>query len=82
MKPLLAANPVAQMKRPIAFSNLTDSADKIDKKGGFKSVVSCGLNGFDPEKFEKCLDSWTGLVDEHPEAASTFFMFLWASKEG
>ncbi|KAH6715691.1 hypothetical protein BKA61DRAFT_547409 [Leptodontidium sp. MPI-SDFR-AT-0119] len=82
MKPLLAANPVAQMKRHTAFSNLTDAADKIDKKGGFKSVVSCGLKGFDPRKFEKCLDSWTGLVDEHPEAASTFFMFLWASKEG
>ncbi|KAG4439066.1 hypothetical protein IFR05_005457 [Cadophora sp. M221] len=82
MKPLLAIHPVAQIKRPIAFSNLTDAADNIDKKGGLKSVVSCGLKGFDPEKFEKCLDAWTGLVEGHPEAASTFFMFLWASKDG
>ncbi|KAH7386573.1 hypothetical protein BKA64DRAFT_646120 [Cadophora sp. MPI-SDFR-AT-0126] len=81
MKPLLDINPVAQMKRPIEFSNLTDAADKIDKKGGFKSNVSCGLKTFEPENLEDALSAWTGLVDGHPDAVSTFFMFTWASKE-
>jgi len=81
MKPLLDVNPVAQMKRPIDFSNLTDSADKIDKKGGLKSNVSCGLKTFKPEYIENALAAWIKLVDEHPDAASTFFMFIWASKE-
>ncbi|KAH7317941.1 hypothetical protein BKA65DRAFT_609543 [Rhexocercosporidium sp. MPI-PUGE-AT-0058] len=81
MKPLLAVNPIAEMKRQTAFSNLTDAADRIDKKGGFKLIVTCGLKGFDPEKFEKCLDAWTGLLNGHPEAASTFFMWPSAPDE-
>ncbi|KAK0111780.1 hypothetical protein ONS96_001049 [Cadophora gregata f. sp. sojae] len=82
MQLLTSINPVAQMKRAIEFSNLTDSADKIDKKGGFKSNISCGLKTFEPEVLQNALASWTGLVDGHPDAASTFFMFIWASKEG
>lgn len=81
MKPLLDVNPVAQMKRPVEFSNLTDSTDKIDKKGGFKSNVSCGLKTFKPEYLENALAAWMRLVDGHSDAASTFFMFIWASKE-
>ena len=81
MKPLLDANPVAQMKRPIEFSNLTDSADKIDKKGGYKSNVSCGLKTFKPEYLQNALAAWMRLVDGYSDAASTFFMFIWASRE-
>lgn len=81
MGPLLAINPVNQIKKTIPFASLTDSAETLMKKGGLKGVVSCGLQTFEASMFERCLEAWTRLVEGHPDAVSSFFMFIWASTE-
>ncbi|KAL2065229.1 hypothetical protein VTL71DRAFT_2898 [Oculimacula yallundae] len=82
MQPILSIGPVAQIKKSIEFADITDAADRIDKKGGLKSIVSCGMQSFDPVMLEKSLDAWVRLVDAHPGAKDTFFILSWSSTEG
>jgi hypothetical protein len=43
MGPLLDAKPVKQIKDTVSFANFTDSADELNKPGGVKSQISCGM---------------------------------------
>ena len=73
--PLLALNPVQKITKTIGFVNITDAAEALNKQKGFKTQISCGMQKFDGNILEKGLESWTKLVDEHPNASSSFFMY-------
>ena len=77
MAPILAANPVQQIKKSIGFSNITDTADATNAKTGFKSQISCGLQIFKASQFERALHSWTKLVEECPGASGSLYAFNW-----
>jgi len=80
--PLLALKPVQKTTKTIAFVNITDAAEALNKQSGFKTQISCGMRNFDESILEKGLESWTKLVDEHPSASSSFFMYNLYSTEG
>jgi hypothetical protein len=81
MQPLIDAKPVKQIKDTVSFANFTDSADALNKPGGIKAQISCGMRKFDGQKFEESLDQWTELVEKYPGAVGSFFMFTWVSTE-
>jgi hypothetical protein len=79
--PLLALKPVQQIRKVIGFASITDAAEPLNKQGGLKTQISCGLQKFSARKFELSLDAFTKLVDEHPSASGSFFMSNWYSTE-
>lgn len=60
--PILALKPVKQIKNVIGFANITDAAEALNKQGGLKTQISCGMQKFSSEKFEGGLESFTNLV--------------------
>jgi hypothetical protein len=81
MQPFLDAKPIKSIKEKVSFANLTDGTDALNKPGGNKAQISCGMRKFDPRKFEESLKRWTELVERYPGAAGSFFMFTWVSTE-
>ncbi|KAG0647854.1 FAD-linked oxidoreductase chyH [Hyphodiscus hymeniophilus] len=81
MQPLLDAKPVQQIKETVSFANVTDSTDALNRSGGIKRQISCGMRSFSAEKLEESLTQWNQLVEKHPGAAASFFMFTWVSTE-
>jgi hypothetical protein len=79
--PLLALKPIKQIKNVIGFANITDAAEALNKQGGLKTQISCGMQKFSAEKFEGGLKSFRKLVEEHPSASGSFFMYNWCSTE-
>jgi hypothetical protein len=75
--PLLALNPVQKIRKEIDFVNITDAAEALNVQGGLKAQISCGMQTFAPEKFEKTLHSFSELVERYPSAAGCGFMFNW-----
>jgi hypothetical protein len=79
MAPLLAINPLQQIKKPITWRNITDSADALAAHGGMKSLVSCGMKNFDGKKFEKSLELWIKPAEDVPGTEGCSFIFMWFS---
>jgi hypothetical protein len=77
--PLLALKPVQQIKKTINFANITDAAEALNKQGGLKSQISCGMRTFDAKKFENSLHSFTRLLEEHPSTSGSFIMYNYYS---
>lgn len=81
MAPLLALNPVQNVKKNVECGNITDPNEALSKQGGLKTFTSCGLQKFDGKQFVECLERWKKLVDQAPGAAGTRIMFGWYSNE-
>ena len=79
MAPLLALDPVQQMKKVLPWGNMTDSADMLAVHGGFKTLHSCGMKGFDAATFEKSLELWEKIDKEIPGAKGCTFIMNWFS---
>lgn len=79
--PLLALKPIKQVKNTIDFANITDAAEALNKQGGLKTQISCGMKTFSAKKFEAGLESFTKLVEEYPSASGSLFMYNWYSTE-
>ncbi len=77
MEPLLALKPIQHIKKEMAWANMTDASEAISKPVGLGSQISCGLQKFSAEKFEKALESWTKLVEEYPNASGRLILFGW-----
>jgi hypothetical protein len=81
MAPLLALNPLQQIKKPVPWGNITDSAEALASHGGIKSLISCGMKSFEGKKFEKSLELWEKLAKEVPGANGCYFLTMWFSLE-
>jgi hypothetical protein len=79
MAPLLAIGPIQEIKKPIPWANITDSADAFAAHGGIKTLISCGMKNFDGKKFEKSVELWEKLAQEVPGATGSYFLFMWFS---
>ena len=77
MAPLLALNPVQQIKKVVPWGNMTDSADMLAGHGGMKTLHSCGMKEFDGKKFEKSLELWEQIDKEVPGVKGCTFMMNW-----
>lgn len=58
MAPLLALDPVQQIKKALQWGNTTDSVNMLAHHSGFKTLHSCGMKEVDGKTFEKSLDLW------------------------
>jgi hypothetical protein len=81
MAPLLALNPVQNIKKTVEWGSITDSSDAFSKHGGLNTIVSCGLQRFDGKQFIVSLERWKKMVDEAPRAKRSLFMFTWFSNQ-
>lgn len=81
MAPLLALNPVPNIKKTVECGNVTDSSDAFNKHGGLNTIVSCGLQRFDGRQFIESLEQWKKMVDEALGAKRSMFMFTWFSNQ-
>lgn len=79
--PLLALNPVQKFRKEIDFINITDAADAFNTQGGFKVQISCGMQTFAVEKFERALAVFEDLAENWPSAAQSALFFNWASNQ-
>jgi hypothetical protein len=64
MAPLLALDPLQQIKKLVPWGNMTDSTDMLSGHGGMKTLHSCGMKEFDGKVFEKSLQLWERMQSE------------------
>lgn len=82
LESLVALQPIQTFRKFIDFSKSTDGSDASNKPGGLRTMFSCGLQEFKPEKLIVGAKMWTEMVEKWPSTAGSIFIFDWMSTSG